>query len=139
MRPNWDEYFAGVAQTVASRATCPRASVGAVLVRDRRILATGYNGAPSGADHCLDVGCLLVNDHCQRATHAEANAIVQAALHGVNTDGSTIYCTHQPCSGCTKLILTAGVIRIVYLRSKPDEVAELLLSEAKVECKYLYA
>jgi dCMP deaminase len=139
MRPNWDEYFAGVAQTVASRATCPRASVGAVLVRDRRILATGYNGAPSGTDHCLDVGCLLVNDHCQRATHAEANAIVQAALHGVNTDGSTIYCTHQPCGGCTKLILTAGVIRIVYLRSKPDEVAEQLLSEAKVECKYLYA
>jgi dCMP deaminase len=139
MRPNWDEYFAGVAQTVASRATCPRASVGAVLVRDRRILATGYNGAPSGTNHCLDVGCLLVNDHCQRATHAEANAIVQAALHGVNTDGSTIYCTHQPCGGCTKLILTAGVIRIVYLRSKPDEVAELLLNEAKVECKYLYA
>jgi len=132
-RPGWDTYFLEIARTVATRATCPRASVGAVLVRDKRILTTGYNGAPPGVSHCSDVGCTMVDGHCQRATHAEANAIVQGALHGVGLKGATAYCTHQPCSGCTKLLLSAGITRIVYQDAYPDAVAELLLAEAGVE------
>ncbi|HEX3466433.1 MAG TPA: cytidine/deoxycytidylate deaminase family protein [Candidatus Elarobacter sp.] len=131
-RPGWDEYFMEIARTVATRATCPRASVGAVLTRDHRILTTGYNGAPRGVPHCLDVGCTMVDGHCLRATHAEANAIVQGALHGVSTQGATAYCTHQPCAGCTKLLISAGVERIVYRDAYPDEVAEMLLREAGI-------
>jgi dCMP deaminase len=133
MRPSWDEYFLQIARTVATRATCPRASVGAVLTREHRILTTGYNGAPRGVAHCLDVGCIVVNEHCQRATHAEANAVVQAALHGVSVAGATAYCTHQPCVNCSKLLISAGVERIVYADAYPDTVAERLLAEAGVE------
>ena len=121
-----------IARTVATRATCPRARVGAVLTRERRILTTGYNGAPRGVPHCLDVGCTMVDGHCLRATHAEANAIVQGALHGVSLQGATAYCTHQPCAGCTKLLISAGVERIVYADAYPDPVAEMLLNEAGV-------
>ncbi len=121
-----------IARTVATRATCPRASVGCVLTRERRILTTGYNGAPRGVAHCLDVGCLLVHDHCQRATHAEANAIVQGALHGVGLADATAYCTHQPCVNCTKLFISAGIARIVYEHAYPDAVAGELLAEAGV-------
>ncbi len=121
-----------IARTVATRATCPRASVGAVITRDHRILTTGYNGAPRGVPHCLDVGCLLVNEHCQRATHAEANAVVQAALHGVGTVGATAYCTHSPCGSCTKLLISAGIERIVYETSYLDTVASELLEEAGI-------
>jgi dCMP deaminase len=131
-RPGWDEYFMEIARTVATRATCPRAMVGAVLTRKKRILTTGYNGAPRGVAHCLDVGCTLVDGHCLRATHAEANAIVQGALHGVSLEGATAYCTHQPCSGCSKLLISAGVERIVYRDAYPDSVAEVLLAEARV-------
>ena len=92
MRPGWDEYFMEVARTVATRATCPRASVGAVVVRDHRILTTGYNGAPRHVAHCTEVGCLIENGHCMRTTHAEANAVVQGALHGVSLAGATAYC-----------------------------------------------
>lgn len=122
-----------IARTVATRATCPRASVGCVLVRDRRILTTGYNGSPRGVPHCTDAGCILVNDHCQRTTHAEANAIVQGALHGINLSGSIAYCTHQPCVNCTKLFISAGVVRLVYETAYVDPVAEKLLAEAAVE------
>jgi dCMP deaminase len=132
MRPGWDEYFMQIARNVATRATCPRASVGAVLVRDHRILTTGYNGAPRGVAHCTDVGCTLVNDHCMRATHAEANAIVQSALHGVGIAESVAYCTHQPCINCSKLLISAGVRRIVYEGEYPDFVAQELLAEAGV-------
>lgn len=132
MRPGWDEYFMDIARTVATRATCPRAAVGAVITRDRRILTTGYNGAPKGVPHCSEVGCLMVHDHCQRATHAEANAIVQGALHGVSLDGATIYCTHQPCMHCSKLLISAGVSRIVYDTPYTDTVALTLLAEAGV-------
>ena len=132
MRPGWDEYFMQIAQTVATRSTCPRASVGCVLTRDRRILTTGYNGAPSGIPHCTEVGCRMVNDHCQRATHAEANAIVQAALHGVSVAGATAYCTHHPCINCTKLFISAGIKQIVYATPYPDPVAVDLLREAGV-------
>jgi dCMP deaminase len=132
MRPGWDEYFMEIARTVATRATCPRASVGAVLVREHRILTTGYNGSPRGVAHCSEVGCTLVNDHCMRATHAEANAVVQGALHGVNLDGSTAYCTHQPCVNCSKLLISAGVRKIVYDTAYPDLIAQELLAEAGV-------
>ncbi len=110
MRPGWDEYFMEIARTVATRATCPRAAVGCVLVREHRILTTGYNGAPRGVAHCTDVGCTVVNEHCVRATHAEANAVVQGALHGVSLQGATAYCTHQPCVNCSKLLISAGVV-----------------------------
>jgi dCMP deaminase len=126
-----------IARTVATRATCPRASVGAVLTRERRILTTGYNGSPRGAAHCTDAGCILVDGHCQRATHAEANAIVQAALHGVSIEGATAYCTHQPCSSCSKLLISAGVVRIVFADAYPDAVATALLSEAGVAVEQL--
>ena len=121
-----------IARTVGTRATCPRASVGAVLVREHRILTTGYNGAPRGVAHCTQVGCTLVNEHCQRATHAEANAIVQGALHGVGLQNATAYCTHQPCVSCSKLLISAGVIKIVYEDPYPDLVAGTLLAEAGV-------
>lgn len=121
-----------IARTVATRATCPRASVGAVLVREHRILTTGYNGSPRGVAHCTEVGCTLVNDHCLRATHAEANAVVQGALHGVNLSGSTAYCTHQPCVNCSKLLISAGVHKIVYDTAYPDPIAQELLAEAGV-------
>ncbi len=137
MRPTWDEYFLQIARTVATRATCPRASVGCVLTRSHRILTTGYNGAPRGVAHCSEAGCILVHDHCQRATHAEANAIVQGALHGVGLEGATAYCTHQPCVNCSKLLISAGVDRIVYLTPYPDPVATALLAEANVEVLHL--
>ena len=121
-----------IAHTVATRATCPRLSVGAVLVRENRILTTGYNGAPHGVTHCAEAGCLMVNDHCARATHAEANAVVQGALHGVSVRGSTAYCTHQPCVNCTKLLISAGIVKIVYDRAYPDAIATELLGEAGV-------
>jgi dCMP deaminase len=132
MRPSWDEYFMEVARTVATRATCPRASVGAVLVREHRILTTGYNGAPSRVAHCTEVGCEMVGAHCVRAVHAEANAIVQGALHGVSLDASTAYTTHQPCVHCSKLMISAGVARIVYATPYPDPFAQMLLGEAGV-------
>lgn len=132
MRPGWDQYFMQIARTVATRATCPRASVGAVLVRDHRILTTGYNGAPRGVAHCTQGGCIIVNGHCVRATHAEANAIVQGALHGVGLQDATAYCTHQPCVNCSKLLISAGVVKIVYQDAYPDAVAAELLAEAGV-------
>jgi len=121
-----------IARTVATRATCPRASVGSVLTRGHRILTTGYNGAPRGVAHCTDVGCTVVNDHCLRATHAEANAVVQAALHGVTLEGATAYCTHQPCVNCSKLLISAGVVKIIYAQPYLDPVANELLAEAGV-------
>jgi dCMP deaminase len=132
MRPGWDEYFMEVARTVATRATSPRASVGAVLVREHRILTTGYNGAPRHVAHCTEVGCELRGEHCVRATHAEANAVVQAALHGVGVAGATAYCTHQPCVHCAKLLISAGIERIVYAEPYADPFAQQLLAEAGV-------
>jgi dCMP deaminase len=126
-----------IARTVATRATCPRAAVGAVLTREHRILTTGYNGAPRGVAHCSEAGCLLVHGHCQRATHAEANAIVQGALHGVGLAGATAYCTHEPCVNCTKLLISAGVERIVYATAYPDPIAAALLAEAGVTVERL--
>jgi dCMP deaminase len=121
-----------IARTVATRATCPRAAVGCVIVRDHRILTTGYNGAPRGVAHCTEVGCILRDDHCVRATHAEANAVIQGALHGIALQGAMAYCTHQPCVGCSKLLISAGIAKIVYQDHYPDPVALALLSEAGV-------
>jgi dCMP deaminase len=132
MRPGWDEYFMQIAHTVGTRATCPRASVGCVLMRDHRILTTGYNGAPRGVAHCTEVGCTLLNEHCLRATHAEANAVVQGAPYGVSLAGATVYATHQPCVNCSKLLISAGVAKIVYDEAYPDPVASQLLAEAGV-------
>jgi dCMP deaminase len=132
-RPTWDEYFMEITFQVARRSTCPRAAVGAVIVRDKRILTTGYNGAPSGLPHCTEVGCLMVNEHCVRTLHAEQNAIIQGALHGVDVSGSTIYVTHQPCLICAKMIINAGIERVVYAGHYPDEIAFGFLEEARVE------
>jgi dCMP deaminase len=131
-RPSWDEYFIEIAKQVASRATCPRLSVGAVVVRDRRILTTGYNGSPSGTEHCSESGCLMVEGHCQRTIHAEANAIVQGAFHGISLAGSSLYCTHYACFGCTKLIISAGVKQFVYSKAYDAPLGLSLFMEAGV-------
>jgi dCMP deaminase len=114
MRVSWDRYFMDIARVVASRATCDRKHVGAVLVRDKTILATGYNGSIRGMPHCIEVGHMMENDHCVATIHAEANAIIQAAKNGVMIDGATIYVTASPCWSCFKQIANAGVRRIVY-------------------------
>ncbi|MGD8489580.1 MAG: cytidine/deoxycytidylate deaminase family protein [Anaerolineae bacterium] len=129
-RPSWDDYFMQITFQVAKRSTCPRAAVGAVIVRDKRILTTGYNGSPSGLPHCTEVGCLMVNDHCVRTLHAEQNAIIQGALHGVDVSDSTIYVTHRPCQICAKMIVNAGIERVVYAGEYPDEIAHMFLREA---------
>ena len=131
-RPSWDDYFMQITHQVARRSTCPRAAVGAVIVRDRRILTTGYNGSPSGLPHCTEVGCLMVNDHCVRTLHAEQNAIIQGALHGVDVSGSSIYVTHQPCLVCAKMIINAGIERVVYAGHYADDIARGFLEDAGV-------
>lgn len=108
-RPDWDDYFYAIARVIASRSTCPRKQVGAILVKDRRVLTTGYNGAPPGAAHCIDVGCDMVDDHCIRTVHAEVNVIAQAAKYGANVEGATLYCTLEPCHNCEKIIWAAGI------------------------------
>jgi dCMP deaminase len=139
-RPGWDEYFIEITRLVARRSTCLRRKVGAVLVKDKNILATGYNGAPSGVAHCMDVGCLRErlaivsgerHELC-RGLHAEQNAIIQAAKHGTNIDGSTLYCTTMPCIICSKMIINAGILRIVFEEGYPDQLAEEMIKEAGV-------
>lgn len=132
-RPSWNEYFMNVAHEVAKRSTCERAQVGAVIVKDKRILTTGYNGSPRGLPHCTEVGCLMDNGHCVRTLHAEQNAIIVAALHGVITEGATIYITHQPCFLCAKMIINAGIVQIVYDKEYPDDRAREFLEQAGVE------
>ncbi|MCE9670280.1 cytidine/deoxycytidylate deaminase family protein [Myxococcus stipitatus] len=113
-RVSWDQYFMDIAKQVATRATCDRKHVGAVIVRGRTILSTGYNGSIRGLPHCDDVGHMMENGHCVATVHAEANAIIQAATNGVGIDGATIYTTASPCWPCFKLIANAGLVRIVY-------------------------
>ncbi len=113
-RASWDEYFMNIATEVASRATCDRKHVGAVVVRDKSILATGYNGSVRGLGHCDDDGHLMEDGHCVRTVHAEANAIVQAARNGMRIEGASIYVTASPCWGCFRLIANAGIVRIVF-------------------------
>ncbi|MBM4319781.1 MAG: deaminase [Deltaproteobacteria bacterium] len=129
-RLSWDEYFMGIARAAATRATCDRKHVGAILVRDRTILSTGYNGSIRGLPHCDEVGHLMENGHCVATIHAEANAIIQAARNGVSVDGATLYCTASPCWSCFKMLANAGVRRICYGEFYRDErtleVARLL-------------
>ena len=140
-RPTWDEYFLQLARQAATRSTCLRRQVGAVLVRDKRILTTGYNGAPRNTAHCLDVGCLREQlgipsgerQELCRAIHAEQNAIIQAALHGISIEGATLYCTHQPCILCAKMMINARVTKVVYQLSYPDWTALDFLRQAGIE------
>ncbi len=132
-RPTWNEYFMNIAHEVAKRSTCERAQVGAVIVRDKRILTTGYNGSPRGLPHCSEVGCLMDNGHCVRTLHAEQNAIIQAALHGVITEGAIIYVTHQPCFICAKTIINAGISEIVYDKEYRDDRSIDFLTQAGVK------
>jgi dCMP deaminase len=120
-RAGWDEYFMRIALDVASRSTCDRKHVGAVIVRDRNILSTGYNGSIAGMPHCDDVGHLMENGHCVATIHAECNAIIQAARHGVSIDRASIYTTASPCWGCFKLIVNAGMRRICFGEFYRDE------------------
>ena len=113
-RPTWDQYFMSVAKVVATRATCPRKSVGAIIVRDRQILTTGYNGSLPNEPHCIVVGCDIQHNHCVRTVHAEVNAILQAAKHGTSISGATLYVTAQPCPNCTKLAIASGISKIIY-------------------------
>lgn len=132
-RPSWDAYFFAITRAVATRATCSRKAVGAILVKNKLILATGYNGAPAGVRHCDHrEGKDLLNGHCARSTHAEQNAVVQAARHGISIEGATLYCTNNPCLGCTKLLINAGVRRILYEEPYADPLAFELLNEAGV-------
>lgn len=141
-RPSWDEYFMGMAKLTAQRSTCLRRKVGAVIVKDKHIIATGYNGAPKGLSHCAELGgCLREqlkvpsgqrHELC-RALHAEQNAIIQAATLGQSIEGANIYITHQPCSICSKMIINAGISRIVVDEGYPDELATKLLEEAGIK------
>ncbi len=138
-RPSWDSYFMEMAELVAKRSTCIRRNVGAVVVQDRRIVATGYNGAPKGLAHCSEIGgCLRQklgipsgerHEMC-RALHAEQNAIIQAATSGQSVEGATIYITHQPCVICAKMIINAGIEKIIVKEGYPDELSTQLLEEA---------
>lgn len=143
MRPSWDEYFMEITKLVAKRSTCLRRQVGAILVKDRRILTTGYNGSPQGLAHCSEVGCLREklkvpsgerNELC-RGIHAEQNALVQAALHGVSIQGAVLYVTHQPCVVCAKMLINAGIKEIITLDDYPDELARELLAEAGIRIR----
>ena len=121
MRASWNRYFMNLAVQAATRSTCPRKHVGAVIVRDKSILSTGYNGSIRGAEHCTDIGCLMESGHCIRTVHAEANALVQAASHGVRLEGAEIYVTASPCFDCFKLIANAGIRTIYYGEFYRDE------------------
>ena len=131
-RPTWDEYFMELAHVVAKRSTCNRRSVGAVLVRDKRILTTGYNGSPPGQPHCHDAGCLMLDNHCVRAIHAEQNAIIQGALHGIDLRGCTCYVTSAPCVHCSKMLIATGVVRIVYSDAYTEEIGQNMCRDAGV-------
>ena len=144
-RPSWKQYFITIAREVARRSTCLRRSVGAVLVSEKRILATGYNGAPRGMRHCSEVGCLREkynvpsgerHELC-RGLHGEMNALIQAAYHGICIRGSTLYCTTYPCSLCAKMLINAGVDRIVTSGDYPDGLAKEMFEEAGVEVHLL--
>ena len=140
MRPNWNEYFMSIALLVSQRSTCIRRHVGAVIVKNKRILSTGYNGVPSGIKHCTEVGCLRdklnipsgeKHELC-RGLHAEQNAIIQAAYHGVEIKGSELYCTNQPCIICSKMIINAGINTIYFRDGYPDDLSFEMLKEADI-------
>lgn len=140
-RPSWHDYFTEITSLVATRSTCMRRKVGAILVKNKRILATGYNGAPSGIPHCLDVGCLREelgvpsgerHELC-RGLHAEQNAILQAAHYGIPVEGTDLYCTNLPCSICTKMIINAGIRRVYYMEGYADSLSRDMLRSAAID------
>jgi dCMP deaminase len=140
-RPSWDAYFMSIARMVGQRSTCLRRQVGAIIVKDKRILATGYNGAPKGMKHCSEIGCLRERDEIPagerhelcRGIHAEQNAIVQAAAFGVSIRDSTLYCTHFPCVLCTKMLINAGITRLVVGEAYPDQLSDDMLKEGGID------
>ena len=140
-RPSWDTYFMNITALVAQRSTYTRRAVGAIIVKDKRILSTGYNGAPTGIRHCLEVGCLRESlqvpsgerhELC-RGIHAEQNAIIQAAYHGVSVKNAVLYCTNQPCAICAKMIINAGIKKIYYQSGYTDALAQEMLTEAGID------
>ena len=131
-RPNWDEYFLKLAMLASERATCPRMHCGCVLVKDKNVIATGYNGSIPGDEHCDDAGCLIVDNHCVRTVHAEMNALIQAARRGHAVEGASAYITNMPCTTCSKSLITAGVKRIVIFSDYHDTMAEQFFAKAKV-------
>ncbi len=145
IRPNWDEYFMAIVDLISKRSTCIRRRVGAAIVKEKNILATGYNGAPTGLPHCLDIGCLRDelnvpsgerHELC-RGLHAEQNAIIQAAYHGTAINGAILYTTTLPCSICAKMIINAGIIRVIYNEGYEDKLSIQMLSDADIELKNL--
>lgn len=142
-RPSWDEYFLEAAELVAKRSTCLRRKVGAVAVRDKRILATGYNGPPSGLTHCMDIGCIREKlgipsgqrQELCRGLHGEQNVIIQAVLHKIDLEGATLYVTNQPCVTCSKMLISVGIKAIVILEGYPDELARRMLKEAGIRIR----
>jgi dCMP deaminase len=140
-RPSWNDYFLEVADLVATRSTCLRRQVGAVLVRDKRIISTGYNGAPRKLKHCSEVGCIRSENDIPsgqryelcRGVHAEQNAIINAAYYGISTQDTVMYCTHQPCIICARIIINAGVEKVVHRGDFQDDVALELMKEAGIE------
>jgi dCMP deaminase len=143
MRPSWDSYFMKIADDVSTRSTCIRRNVGAVIVKDRRILSTGYNGVPTGISHCTAESCLRTkynvpsgqkHELC-RGLHAEQNAIIQAALHGVSINGAVIYVTHQPCSICAKMLINSGIHTFIFRSPYPDPLSEEMIREAQIELR----
>lgn len=140
MRISKDDYFLKLADVVAERGTCPRKKIGAVLVRDGMILSTGYNGAPRGIEHCETLGCRMANGHCVRTIHAEVNAVIQAAYHGVSTKGSVMYTQVLPCEYCSKVLINAGVVEIVYCgeyENNDNVYTKKILRKAKVKLRDL--
>lgn len=139
-RPPWDEYFMGITELVAQRSTCLRRQVGAILVKDKRIVSTGYNGAPTNVSHCLDVGCMRQqqgipsgerHELC-RGLHAEQNAIIQAAICGISIEGTTLYCTNMPCSICSKMLINSRIVKVYYREGYADTLSSSMLLEANI-------
>ena len=146
-RPDWHTYFIQIAKLVSTRSTCIRRKVGAVLVKENRILSTGYNGAPQGLTHCLEIGCLREemgiesgkqHELC-RGLHAEQNAIIQAARYGISTRGAICYTTTSPCIICMKMLIQAGVKKIITIESYPDDLAEIMRKESGIAIEFIQA
>ena len=132
-RPEWDEYFLKLAMLASERATCPRMHCGCVLVRNRNVISTGYNGSIPGDEHCEDIGCLMVDSHCVRTVHAEMNALIQAAKKGHAVEGSTAYITNMPCTTCAKAMITAGIKRVVVFSDYHDTLATQFFAKANIK------
>ncbi|MBI4309044.1 MAG: cytidine/deoxycytidylate deaminase family protein [Candidatus Omnitrophica bacterium] len=131
-RPDWDEYFLKLAMLASERATCPRMHCGCVLVKNKNVIATGYNGSIPGDEHCEDAGCLIVDNHCARTVHAEMNALIQAARRGHAVEGAGAYVTNMPCTTCAKALITAGIRRVVVFSDYHDTMAEKFFAKANV-------